>query len=94
MVPLGAYYQGHSSLSKAEIEMATNVRMLPEILKWLEHAYSLKATEFVIMEKRSRARQLTWDYLTRNQLSITMTLRLAKAANFSLRIFESFAKTL
>ena len=24
MVPLGAYYQGHSSLSKAEIEIATN----------------------------------------------------------------------
>jgi 4-carboxymuconolactone decarboxylase len=25
MVPLGAYYQGHSSLSKAEIEIATNL---------------------------------------------------------------------
>jgi hypothetical protein len=34
--------------------VATNLRMLPEILKWLEHAYSLKAIEFVIMEKRSR----------------------------------------
>jgi hypothetical protein len=26
MVPLDAYYQGHSSLSKAEIEIATNLR--------------------------------------------------------------------
>jgi 4-carboxymuconolactone decarboxylase len=25
MVPLGAYYQGHSSLSKAEVEIATNL---------------------------------------------------------------------
>jgi 4-carboxymuconolactone decarboxylase len=25
MVPVGAYYQGHSSLSKAEIEIATNL---------------------------------------------------------------------
>jgi 4-carboxymuconolactone decarboxylase len=25
MVPLGAYYYGHSSLSKAEIEIATNL---------------------------------------------------------------------
>ena len=31
MVPLGAYYQGHSSLSKAEIEIATNLTNA----KWL-----------------------------------------------------------
>ena len=28
MVPLGAYYQGHSSLSKAEIEIATTLPMV------------------------------------------------------------------
>jgi hypothetical protein len=67
--------------------------MLPEILKWLEHAYSLKATEYVIMENRSRARQLTWD-LTRNQLFDNDDVTIGESGQLFPQNFESFAKTL
>ena len=48
MVPLGAYYQGHSSLSKAEIEIATNLTNA----RWLAD-YSTYEHE-IIGEKEGR----------------------------------------
>lgn len=45
MVPLGAYYQGRSSLSKAEIEIATNVTNA----RWLA-AYSNYEHEIIAVE--------------------------------------------
>jgi 4-carboxymuconolactone decarboxylase len=45
MVPLGAYYQGHSSLSKSEIEIATNITNA----RWLA-AYSNYEHEMIAEE--------------------------------------------
>jgi len=48
MVPLGAYYQGRSSLSKAEIEIATNLTNA----RWLA-AYSNYEHEMIAQEDAS-----------------------------------------
>jgi 4-carboxymuconolactone decarboxylase len=45
MVPLGAHYQGHSSLSKAEVEIATNLTNA----RWLA-AYSNYEHEMIAEE--------------------------------------------
>ena len=41
MVPLGAYYQGHSSLSKAEIEIATNLTNCRWLAAYSNYEYEI-----------------------------------------------------
>jgi 4-carboxymuconolactone decarboxylase len=50
MVPLGAYYQGHSSLSKAEIEIATNLTNA----KWLGASGRSPTKRLWIVKRRAR----------------------------------------
>jgi hypothetical protein len=52
MVPLGAYYQGHSSLSKAEIEIATNLTNA----KWLGASGRGPTKVLSMLKRRCRAR--------------------------------------